>query len=166
MKIFTIPSALLLNDIYMLYHFLVYVIYVYEISPSTLLRHLYSLPIWLPLLKNPQYNSSQFLLNYTLLHSLLQSFFCLMTIVQHQSINFKLILNKNVLKFIRFHDLRHSCASLLYAKEVDLKSIQEWLGHSTINTTANIYTHFDFSKKVASANAIMTNFPSIKQEGC
>jgi len=69
-------------------------------------------------------------------------------------------------KYIRFHDLRHSCASLLYAKEVDLKSIQEWLGHSTINTTANIYTHFDFSKKVASANAIMTNFPSIKQEGC
>lgn len=61
--------------------------------------------------------------------------------------HFKLILNKNGLKSIRFHDLRHSCASLLYAKEVDLKSIQEWLGHSTINTTANIYTHFDFSKK-------------------
>lgn len=80
--------------------------------------------------------------------------------------HFRLILDKNGLKTIRFHDLRHSCASLLYAKEVDLKSIQEWLGHSTINTTANIYTHFDFSKKVASANAIMTNFPSIKQEGC
>ena len=42
---------------------------------------------------------------------------------------------------IRFHDLRHSCASLLYAHGVSLKEIQEWLGHSDISTTSNIYTH-------------------------
>lgn len=80
--------------------------------------------------------------------------------------HFTILLKKNGLKRIRFHDLRHSCASLLYAKEVDLKSIQEWLGHSTISTTANIYTHFDFSKKIKSANAIMGTFPAYLQEGC
>lgn len=74
--------------------------------------------------------------------------------------HFKLVLKKNDLKDIRFHDLRHSCATLLYANGVDLKSIQEWLGHSTIATTANIYTHFDFSKKLQSANAILGNYPT------
>lgn len=33
---------------------------------------------------------------------------------------------------------------------IGLKAIQEWLGHSTITTTANTYTHFDFSKKIQS----------------
>ena len=35
-----------------------------------------------------------------------------------------------------------------------LKDIQEWLGHSDIGTTSNIYTHLDYSSKVASAQAI------------
>jgi integrase len=43
---------------------------------------------------------------------------------------------------IRFHDLRHTCASyLLINQHWDMKRIQEWLGHSRIETTANIYTH-------------------------
>ena len=62
------------------------------------------------------------------------------------------------MKRIRFHDLRHSCASLLYANGVSLKEIQEWLGHSDISTTSNIYTHLDFSSKVSSANAIVSIF--------
>ena len=44
---------------------------------------------------------------------------------------------------------------LLYANGVALKDIQEWLGHSDIATTSNIYTHLDYSSKVASANAIL-----------
>ena len=48
----------------------------------------------------------------------------------------------------------YSCASLLYANGVSLKEIQEWLGHSDIGTTSNIYTHLDYSNKVSSANAI------------
>ena len=63
------------------------------------------------------------------------------------------------MKRIRFHDLRHSCASLLYANGVSLKEIQEWLGHSDISTTSNIDTHLDFSSKVSSANAIVRIFP-------
>ncbi|MGS0763629.1 tyrosine-type recombinase/integrase [Syntrophomonas curvata] len=74
--------------------------------------------------------------------------------------NFALTLKNHGLKKIRFHDLRHSCASLLYANGVSLKEIQEWLGHSDISTTSNIYTHLDFSSKVASANAIIGVYPS------
>ena len=76
-------------------------------------------------------------------------------ITQH----FEILLAKNKLKKIRFHDPRHSCASLLYANGVSLKEIQEWLGHSDISTTSNIYTHLDFSSKVSSANAIILAFP-------
>ena len=49
--------------------------------------------------------------------------------------HFPYILEKNGLRKIRYHDLRHSCASLLYANGVSLKEIQEWLGHSDISTT-------------------------------
>ena len=70
--------------------------------------------------------------------------------------HFPLVLERNGMKKIRFHDLRHSCATLLYSNGVALKDIQEWLGHSDISTTSNIYTHLDYSSKVASANAILS----------
>jgi hypothetical protein len=74
--------------------------------------------------------------------------------------NFPATLEKNGMRRIRFHDLRHSCASLLYANGVSLKEIQEWLGHSDIGTTSNIYTHLDFNSKIASANAIIGVYPT------
>ena len=58
---------------------------------------------------------------------------------------FRKKLIKNNLRLIRFHDLRHTCASLLLAEGVNLKQIQIWLGHSNYNTTANIYAHLDVS---------------------
>ena len=61
---------------------------------------------------------------------------------------------KHGLKRMRFHDLRHSCASLLLANGVPLKQIQEWLGHSDFSTTANIYAHLDYSSKISSAQAM------------
>lgn len=73
---------------------------------------------------------------------------------------FPVFLRKNGMREIRFHDLRHSCASLLYSNGVSLKEIQEWLGHSDISTTSNIYTHLDFSSKIASANAILKVYPT------
>jgi integrase len=45
------------------------------------------------------------------------------------------------LRKIRFHDLRHTAASLLHAQGVSFKAIQELLGHSDIRTTMNLYAH-------------------------
>ena len=55
------------------------------------------------------------------------------------------------LKKIRFHDLRHTCASLLLANGISMKQIQEWLGHSDFSTTANIYAHLEYDTKLQSA---------------
>lgn len=63
-------------------------------------------------------------------------------------------LKRHGMKKIRFHDLRHSCASLLLANGVPLKQIQEWLGHSDFSTTANIYAHLDYASKISSAQAM------------
>ena len=55
---------------------------------------------------------------------------------------------------MRFHDLRHSCTSLLLANGMPLKQIQEWIGHSDFSTTANIYAHLDYRSKISSAQAM------------
>lgn len=68
--------------------------------------------------------------------------------------HFRKLLKNSELKIIRFHDLRHSCASLLLARGISLKEIQAWLGHSNFNTTANIYAHLDTNVKQKSANIL------------
>lgn len=68
--------------------------------------------------------------------------------------NFTRNLKKNGLRHIRYHDLRHSCASLLLANGVSMKEIQEWLGHSNYSTTADIYSHLEYSSKVSSASTM------------
>ena len=69
---------------------------------------------------------------------------------------FPKFLEDHGLRRMRFHDLRHSCASLLLANGVPLKHIQEWLGHSDFTTTANIYAHLDYKSKITSAQAMET----------
>ena len=72
---------------------------------------------------------------------------------------FAKLLAANGLRKIRFHDLRHSCASLLLKKGVPMKQIQEWLGHSDISTTANIYAHLDAQSKKLSAETMEKALP-------
>lgn len=73
---------------------------------------------------------------------------------QYVTEHFKIILKQNGLEKIRFHDLRHSCASLMLANHEDMKRIQAWLGHSTITITADTYSHLEFSSKIDSADLI------------
>ena len=75
--------------------------------------------------------------------------------------SFPKLLEKNGLRKIRFHDLRHSCASLLLSNGIPMKQIQEWLGRSNYNTTANIYAHLDYSSKMNTANALMDCFGKV-----
>ena len=74
---------------------------------------------------------------------------------------FKDFLEKKGLRHIWYHDLRHSCASLLIAKKVDLRRIQEWLGHSDFTTTQR-YIHLTYANKEESA-VILNDSPSM---GC
>ncbi len=54
---------------------------------------------------------------------------------------FKKLLKKADLLDIRFHDLRHSAATLLLSLGVHAKVVQEMLGHTQISMTMDIYSH-------------------------
>lgn len=73
--------------------------------------------------------------------------------------HFKILLKNKGLRAIRFHDLRHTCASLLLKNGVSMKEIQEWLGHSSFSTTANIYAHLDTAAKDTSAVKLNSALP-------
>jgi len=51
------------------------------------------------------------------------------------------MLKSKGLKNVRFHDLRHSCASLMLTSGIALKTASQILGHSSIGITADLYTH-------------------------
>lgn len=55
--------------------------------------------------------------------------------------------NKAKVKRIRIHDFRHTHATILYNKKIDIKTIQERLGHSDISTTLNTYIHLDLKQE-------------------
>lgn len=61
--------------------------------------------------------------------------------------NYHRFLEKYDITDIRFHDLRHTFASLLIESDVSMKVVQELLGHSTITTSMDIYTHISDKKK-------------------
>ena len=54
----------------------------------------------------------------------------------------------------RLHDLRHSHASLLLEADVNIKVIQERLGHSKINTTLDVYSHVSQKLEQESINKL------------
>lgn len=67
---------------------------------------------------------------------------------------FAQVIDKSDLPHIRFHDLRHTTASLLISNGYSMKHVQEWLGHGDIGTTMNIYSHLDFAEKVEVADGL------------
>lgn len=70
----------------------------------------------------------------------------------------QVIKDNSQLKKIRFHDLRHSCATLLRRQGVPMEDIQKWLGHSQITTTEKLYAHFEYKAHINSAEKITSAF--------
>ena len=67
---------------------------------------------------------------------------------------FPKLLEKLELPTVRFHDLRHTCAEFMFANSIPIEKVSDWLGHSDIQTTVNIYGHLDYSTKVESAGVM------------
>lgn len=55
--------------------------------------------------------------------------------------NLRRLTGKAGLPAIRFHDLRHTCATLLLSRNVHPKMVQEMLGHATVAITLDTYSH-------------------------
>jgi integrase len=67
---------------------------------------------------------------------------------------FKATLRRAGLPKIRFHDLRHTCATLLLRQGVNPKFVQELLGHADISLTLNVYSHVLPDMGAAAAGAL------------
>ncbi|MHC1694149.1 MAG: tyrosine-type recombinase/integrase [Eubacteriales bacterium] len=67
---------------------------------------------------------------------------------------FARLLNKHNLKHIRFHDLRHSAATLMLSAGVQMKVASQILGHSSISITADLYQHVLSDMKKDAVNKV------------
>lgn len=75
---------------------------------------------------------------------------------------FPKVLEKYGLRPIRFHDLRHSCATILLYLGYSMKDIQTWLGHSNYSFTANTYVHSSSESQVQMAQAFSEKLSILK----
>ena len=64
------------------------------------------------------------------------------------------ILKRYGLEHIRWHGLRHSCASAMILEGCDMKEVSDWLGHADIGTTMNIYSHISMEHKREIGNTL------------
>ena len=71
------------------------------------------------------------------------------------------LLNKYGLRHIRFHDLRHSCATIMLYLGYTMKDIQTWLGHSNYNFTANTYVHSSKESHMQMAETLSSHLPPL-----
>lgn len=67
---------------------------------------------------------------------------------------FQRLLDKHGLPRITFHELRHTCGSLLINAGMNIKEVQEYLGHEQVSTTLDIYTHLSADKKVEAGRCL------------
>ncbi len=74
---------------------------------------------------------------------------------------FQQLLAKYELRPIRFHDLRHSCATIMLYLGYTLKDIQTWLGHSNYYFTADTYVHADASVQNQMADTLSNKLPQL-----
>ncbi|MHB1419114.1 MAG: tyrosine-type recombinase/integrase [Bacillota bacterium] len=65
---------------------------------------------------------------------------------------------------MNFHGLRHTSATFLIGKGMDIETVAGRLGHSTSTTTQNIYSHFLESKDKQAANMMERSFGKKKKE--
>lgn len=77
---------------------------------------------------------------------------------------FQRVLKRNGLPKMRFHDLRHSTASILYDSGWDIKDIQIWLRHASIDVTADIYTHISKSRKASIGNSLGSILRDVRED--
>ncbi len=77
---------------------------------------------------------------------------------------FKRLLDDNNMPHIRFHDLRHSCATLLRHQGVPMEDISKWLGHSNLLTTEQVYAHYDDMKKGSTLKALSSALDNGKED--
>ena len=66
---------------------------------------------------------------------------------------FNKIIERNDLKKITPHGLRHSIATLLHIEGVDIRDLQDWLGHQSVSST-NRYTRSDYQKQLETGKAV------------
>lgn len=81
---------------------------------------------------------------------------------EYISCNFGLFLKKNNLRKIRFHDLRHTNATLLLGKGTLLQDLQAWLGHERQSTTSDYYGHIQSKTKERMALSMSEIIPISK----
>lgn len=67
--------------------------------------------------------------------------------LEYISRTFPKLCEKAGLKRLKLHELRHTNISLLLEAGANMKELQEWAGHSSYNTTANIYSHIQAKTK-------------------
>lgn len=71
---------------------------------------------------------------------------------------FKRIIAQCGLPDMRFHDLRHSTACILYSKGMGIKELQHWMRHGKIEMTADVYLHISKERELEMANGLQNLF--------
>ncbi|MBP1558628.1 MAG: tyrosine-type recombinase/integrase, partial [Oscillospiraceae bacterium] len=72
---------------------------------------------------------------------------------------FKQILKDAELPNVRFHDLRHTYATILLKKHIPAKIVSNMLGHSSIGITMDTYSHVMTEMQDSAIDAVDTLFP-------